>query len=57
MNFDCKLVKKAFTTNDGKEQEYFVLQLILADGSSLDVPIKSDKARLLVMSYNLTKNK
>lgn len=57
MNFDCKLVKKAFTTQEGREQDYFVIQFVLADGSTLDVPIKSDKAKLLVMSYNLSKNK
>lgn len=57
MNFDCKLVKKAFTTKEGISQDYYVFEFLLADGSTLDVPLKSDKAKLLIMSYNLTKNK
>lgn len=57
MNFDCKLVKKAFTTKEGNSQEYYVIEIPLADGSTCDITIKSDKAKLLIMSYNLNKNK
>lgn len=57
MIFTCKLVKKAFTTKEGASQEYYVFVFDLCDGTTLDVPIKSDKAKLLIMSYNLTKNK
>lgn len=57
MTFTCKLVKKAFTTKEGVSQDYYVFQFDLADGSTLDVPLKSDKAKLLIMSYNLSKNK
>lgn len=57
MNLNCKLVKKTFKTDDGKEQEYYVLLFDLADDSSLEVSLKSDKAKLLIMSYNLQNRK
>ena len=50
MTFTCKLVKKAFTTKEGVSQDYYVFQFDLADGSTLDVPLKSDKSKRI---YNL----
>lgn len=57
MTLECKLVKKTFNTDDGQNREYYALVFELADGTSLDVTLKGDKAKLLVMSYNLSKNK
>ena len=56
MILECKLVKKTFNTDDGQVRDYSVLEFILADGSTLDVPIKSDKSKILTMSYNISNN-
>lgn len=55
MNLNCQLVKKSFTTENGNKQDYYVLVFDLADSSTLEVTLKSDKAKLLIMSYNLNK--
>lgn len=57
MNLECKLVKKTFNTDDGQVRDYYVLEFTLADGSTLDVPVKSDKAKILTMSYNMSNNR
>lgn len=58
MTLECKLVRKTFIDKDTNEpREYFVLVFELADGTSLDVTLKGDKAKLLQMSYSLSKNK
>lgn len=53
MEMECKLVKKDFTTEDGQVRNYYVIEFILADGQALDIPIKGDKAKLLIMSVAL----
>lgn len=53
MNLKCKLVEKAFTDNDGNSRNYYVLQFNLVDGSTLDITIKGDKAKLLKLSEKL----
>lgn len=56
MDFSCKLIKKTFHTQDtGEVREYYALVFDLADGSKVEQSIKGDKAKLLVMSYNLAK--
>lgn len=57
MEMKCRLLKKDFTTEDGQKREYHVIQFDLADGSTLDIPVKGDKARLLVMTQALLRNK
>ena len=57
MNLNCKLVKKTFKTDDGREHDYYVLLFDLADGSTLELSVKGNNAKLLVMSYNLTNRK
>lgn len=54
MKLNCELCKKTFTANDGQVREYYVLVFKLADGSTLEQSVKGDKAKLLIMSYNLT---
>ena len=53
MNLDCKLFKKTFTTKEGELKEYYVIQFPLANNETLEIPIKSDKAKLLSMSKAL----
>lgn len=56
MDFSCKLVKKTFSAKDtGEIKEYYALVFDLADGSKIEQTLKSDKAKLLIMSYNLAK--
>lgn len=50
MDLNCKLIEKAFTDKDGLSRNYFVLQFTLSDGSTLDVTLKGDKARILKLS-------
>lgn len=57
MNLDCKLFKKTFTTKEGELREYYVLKFPLANNEELEIPIKSDKAKLLAMSKALESNK
>lgn len=53
MNLDCKLFKKTFKTEDGQTKEYYVLKFELVDNETLEIPLKSDKAKLLAMSKSL----
>lgn len=53
-----KLVKKKFTDSEGHEREYYVLSIPLFsyDGTeeeTIEITIKSDKAKLLLMSESL----
>ncbi len=52
-----KLEKKSFTTDDGQKRDYYVLAYPLADGSLLEIPVKGDKAKLLILSINLSQGK
>ena len=56
VSLDCKLYKKTFTTKEGELREYYVLQFPLVNNETLEIPIKSDKAKLLSMSHALEKN-
>lgn len=56
MKLECKLVEKTFTDNDGNSRSYNALVFDLVDGSTLDVTIKSDKAKLLKLSSNVNKD-
>lgn len=57
MKVEFELKKKTFTNSDGKVIEYFVLVRELVDGSQLELPIKGDKSKLLLMSLAVEKNK
>ena len=57
MNLTMKLVKKNFTADNGNKLDYYVLEYPLADGSVLDVPVKGDKAKILILSVNITQGK
>ena len=53
MELNCKLIEKSFIDADGKSHAYYVLSFNLADGSTMEIPVKGDKAKLLRLSNNL----
>lgn len=53
MELNCKLIEKSFIDADGKSHAYYVLSFNLVDNSSLEIPVKGDKAKLLRLSNNL----
>lgn len=58
MKVAFELVEKKFNTEDGKELKYYVLRRLLIDGSVLEIPVKGDKSKLLLMSLAVeNKNK
>lgn len=58
MKVGFELLEKKFTTEDGKELKYYVLRRQLVDGSQIEIPIKGDKSKLLLMSLAVeNKNK
>lgn len=57
MDINFELKGKTFKKDDGSEIKYYVLCRTLIDNSILEIPIKSEKARLLIMSYNLENKK
>lgn len=57
MKVEFELKRKKFVNNEGKEIEYYVLVRELIDGSQLELPIKGDKSKLLLMSLAVEKNK
>lgn len=56
MELKCKLIEKSFKDAEGNSHAYYVLSFDLADGSSLEVSIKGDKAKLLKLSNNIDKD-
>lgn len=52
MNYNCKLVKKTFTTKDNETREYYVLVFDILENETLEITIKGDKAKLLLLSKN-----
>lgn len=50
MELKCKLLEKSFNGSDGNTHFYYVLSFNLIDGSTLEVSLKSDKAKLLKIS-------
>lgn len=57
MKLNCTLSVKTFTDKDGNERSYNCLVFELGDGSTLDVAIKGDKAKLLKLSNSLKTDK
>lgn len=53
MELICKLIEKTFTDKDGIAHPYQVLSFELFDGSKVEIPIKKDKAKLLILSTAL----
>lgn len=55
MKVEMELEKKSFKREDGTDIEYYVLKKKLVDNTFLEVPIKSDKAKLLLLSLTVEK--
>lgn len=50
MKVEFELQEKKFTNDDGKEVKYYVLVRKLIDNTTLEIPVKGDKSKLLLMS-------
>lgn len=57
MKIEFDMVEKKFTTEDNREIKYYVLVRKLVDGSLLEIPIKGDKSKLLLMSLAVEKGR
>ena len=53
MKVEMELEKKNFKREDGQEIEYYVLKRKLVDNTYLEIPVKSDKAKLMVLSLSI----
>ena len=50
MKVEFELLEKKFTKEDGTEIKYYVLRRTLVDNTTLEIPVKGDKSKLLLMS-------
>lgn len=50
MKIEFELVEKRFKKEDGTEIKYYVLKRTLVDNTNLEIPVKGDKSKLLLMS-------
>lgn len=57
MKLEFDMVEKKFKTEDNREIKYYVLVRKLIDGSLLEIPIKGDKSKLLLISLAVEKNR
>lgn len=53
MKIEFELQEKKFTNNDGKEVKYYILKRTLVDNTTLEIPVKGDKSKLLLMSLSV----
>lgn len=56
MDLKCKLVKKTFTADNGEVRIYHVLVFDLTNEEKLEITIKGDKAKLLILNEKLNAN-
>lgn len=57
MKVEFELLEKKFTTEDGRDIKYYVIARKLVDGSIIEIPVKGDKSKLLLMSLRVENNK
>ena len=55
MKVEFEIKQKVFTSPEGKEVKYYVLVKRLVDGTELEIAVKGDKAKLLLMSLAVEK--
>lgn len=48
-----RLLRKTFVTDKGEAVDYYVVEFPLNDQENVEVKIKSDKAKLLIMAKEL----
>ena len=53
MNITGKLEKKNFKADNGETRDYYVITYNLGNGETLDVSIKGDKAKLILLSAQI----
>ena len=51
------MLEKKKSNIEGKEIEYYVLRKTLITGDVVEIPIKSDKAKLIALSTQVEKSK
>ena len=57
MDVTFTIQEKTFKTKEGNVAKYYVLSKVLFDGSVLEIPVKSEKARLLMLSLSVENRK
>ena len=57
MKVEFELLEKKFTTEDGREIKYYVLARKLVDNTIIEIPVKGEKSKLLLMSLAVEKNR
>lgn len=57
MKVEFEIVEKSFTSDDGNNHVYYVLQRKLITGDILEIPVKKDKYNLLNMSLTIENQK
>lgn len=55
MKVEFTLKQKLFNNSEGKEVKYYVLTRQLVDGTEIEIPVKGDKSKLLLMSLAVEK--
>ena len=53
MKVEFELLEKKFTNEQGKEIKYYVLIRKLIDNTTLEIPVKGDKSKILLMSLTV----
>lgn len=48
-----RLVEKTFTDKEGISHRYYAIEIDLVTGDTLDIPLKREKANLLLMSLKI----
>lgn len=51
-----KIIEKTFTDKEGNSHGYYCISFDLVTGDSLEIPIKREKAQILLMSIKLEDN-
>lgn len=57
MNVTFTIQEKSFKNDKGETLKYYVLSRNLFDGSVLEIPVKGDKIKLLLLSLSVENRK
>lgn len=56
MDIVGKLIKKEFTTDNGEVREYYVISIPLYGNETIEISLKGDKAKLILMSETMKRS-
>lgn len=58
MDLNCELISRNYVNDKGEVFKYYVLKFLLSDNDEdfVEVPIKKEKAQLLILSNKLINN-